>query len=431
MRKFAAVDSPSSTPRFELSNKESSKVVHRFSLPRVTLIGMWTLMCIAIPLWALFDASGWDLEIYRAAIESVHVGHDPYLDGIARQSTFNKQVALHQVSSGDAPNNYVYPPVTLPLLRIAGEYPGWALEVGYWLVYALGALAVVWAGMQAVEADERRYIRFVAPVALFFPALLENGVILCGNIAYVIYGLALTAAVLGWKGRGWELFYLVTLAASCFKITFLTLLLIPLFSARRQWSTALLIAFNGIAIFVSQLVASPVLFRHFEQAIELQIVNNRDFGCSPAGIFAGFLFDHGIAYAKGGVVFYLAYALPLLCVLAYFSHRFKGGLIPLERWIPVLLLGVILINPRIIEYDLAVLTLPLVLILWRLLPGLKTSRAIAASALAAFVVINVLALQSWLWWKDIACLLMTTLFLAGARHLHLPGTWKDVASLPN
>ena len=430
MREFAAVDSRSSKPRFKLSKSRSSKEVHRLYLPDVMLIGMWALMCIAIPLWALFDASGWDLEIYRAAVESVHVGRDPYLDSIVKQATYLKRLEHHQVAPGDAPNNYVYPPVTLPLLRVAGEYPGWVLATGYWLLYALGALAVVWAGMQAVEADERRYVRFVAPVALFFPALLENGVILCGNIAYIVYGLALTAAVVGWKAGRWGLLFLVVLAASAFKITFLTLLLIPVFSARKQWSTALLIAFNGIAIFVSQLIASPVLFKHFEQAVELQIVNNRDFGCSPAGIFAGVLFDHGIAYTEAGIVFYLAYALLLFCVLAYFSHLFKGGLIPLKRWIPLLLLGVILINPRIIEYDLAVLSIPLVLIIWRLLPELKTSRAIAASTLAAFVVMNVVAFHNWLWWKEIACLLMITLFVAGTRQLHLSSTWKEPNSFP-
>ena len=139
------------------------------------LIGMWALMCIAIPLWALFGASGWDYEIYRAAVESVHVGRDPYLDGIAKQSTYLKRLALHQVAPGDAPNNYVYPPVTLPLLRVAGEYPGWVLATGYWLLYALGALAVVWAGMQAVEADERRYLRLLLRLHCFSSIARERG----------------------------------------------------------------------------------------------------------------------------------------------------------------------------------------------------------------------------------------------------------------
>jgi hypothetical protein len=164
----------------------------------------------------------------------------------------------------------------------------------------------------------------------------------------------------------------------------------------------------------------PVLFRHFLQAIDLQFSNNRDFGASPAGIFAGFLFDHGLAYSHGGFIFYVLYAVPLFSLLVYLSRKFMSGAFPRSRWIPVLLLGVILLNPRIVEYDLAILTIPLALILWRLFPWLASSRTAAISTVAVFVTINIAAFQSWILWKNIACILLVSLFAAGAWQLLVP-----------
>jgi hypothetical protein len=94
-----------------------------------------------------------------------------------------------------------------------------------------------------------------------------------------------------------------------------------------------------------------------------------------------------------------------------------SGAFPLTRWVPVLLLGVILLNPRIVEYDLVILTIPLALIVWRLFPRLAKSRTAVVSTLAVFVMINIAACQSWIIWKNIACALLVSLFSAGVWQL--------------
>jgi hypothetical protein len=381
------------------------------------VVTLWAMVLIAIPLWSRFDTSGWDVAVYHAAMRAQRIGHDPYADAIAIQTAYHSQLALHPNTTSGRPYNFVYSPMTLPLLRLIGRIPEWLSGLGYWILYAIGAFAVVWAGMQLVEAKERKYFVFLAPIVVFFPGLLENGVILCGNISFIVYGAVLVTAVIGWQLGRWRWFYIAVLAASCFKTPLLTLLAIPLLSARKQWIPVGLTAGAGVCLFAVQPMIWPVLFRNFLQAVSLQFSNNRDFGVSPAGIFSGFLFDHGFAYSQGGFAFYLLYVIPLFSVLVYLSRRFMSGAFPLTRWIPVLLLGVILLNPRIVEYDLYILTIPLSLVLWRLLPGLANSRTAAISTLAAFVMVNIAAYQSWIIWKNIACILLVTLFSAGAWQL--------------
>ena len=303
------------------------------------------------------------------------------------------------------------------MLRIIGKLPVALSAAAYWFSYAWGAWAMLWAGMQTVEEDERKHLAFFAPLAVFFPGLLENGVILSGNIAYLVYGAVMVAALRGWRRGRWGCFYLAVLLASCLKAPLLTLLAIPCLSARNQVGRAALTAGGGASLFAVQRIVWPSLFQHFLQAVDLNFVSYRDFGASPAGLFAGFLFDHGFAYSRGGLIFYLLYASLLLSFLLYLSRKFLTGAFPLTRWMPVMLVGVILLDPRIIEYDLAPLTIPLAVIVWRLFPALAANRMALGSALATLALLNLAAFQSWIFWKDIACILLVTLFSAGAWQL--------------
>ena len=69
------------------------------------------------------------------------------------------------------------------------------------------------------------------------------------------------------------------------------------------------------------------------------------------------------------LIFYLCYAIPLFALLFALSRRYLQGSFTLRQWAPVLLVGVILFNPRILEYDVAPITLPLTLIAWRFFAG--------------------------------------------------------------
>jgi len=383
---------------------------------RRTVLVFWILAFAAIAAWVAFDQTGWDVGVYRKAIYSLQAGHDPYADAMAIQRLVHAHPELG--TAGSPPYSYVYSPITLPLLRLIGILPLWLSGSGYWLLYIAGVLAQIWFGMRFVEASERPYFVYLAPAAAFFPGLLVNGIVLGGNIAYILYPLMLLAALAGWRRGKWSWFYLAVLAASCVKAPLLSLAAIPLFSARRQWIPAGATAAAGIALFVTQPLLWPTLFHHYLEAVELQFSFNRDFGSSPAGIFSDLLYSRGIPYSPASLIFYLLYAIPLFASLVYLSRRFLRGDFALQQWVPVLLVGMILFNPRIIEYDAAPLTIPLALIGWRLFRSFAhTPRRTIVGFALFFGVANGIALTSWDVWKLTECPLLLLFFAAGSWNL--------------
>jgi hypothetical protein len=378
---------------------------------RIVLI-IWILAFVAMPVWIAFDPPGWDLDVYYAAIHSLAAGHDPYADSIAKLEHFHSQIALHPAAT--PPFIYVYSPLTLPFLRIIGTLPIWLSRDVYWLIYLAAVLAQIWVGMQAVEESERRYFVYLAPVAPFFPGFLADGTILSGNVAHILYAIILLAAFVGWRRGSWKWFYLATLAASCVKAPYLSLVVIPILSARKQWLPAAITVFTGISLFAIQRLIWPSLFEHYLESVKLMFSYSHDFGCSPAGLFSDLLYHYGIPYSFASAIFYLCYALPLFGVLFYLSRYFLRGNFSLSQWIPVLFVGVILLNPRLIEYDVAPLALPLTLIGWRFLSTFTTPPKTILFLSLFFTVANLITVHSWELRKVIDSPLLVSFFIAGA-----------------
>ena len=380
---------------------------------------LWILALITILLWARLGGVGWDVAIYRAGMRSLRAGHDPYTDATSIQRIFHQQLLanpkllLHQ----DPPFSYVYSPITLPLLRVLGAVPDWLSGTLYYLLYSAAALAQVWVTFRAVERSERPYFRYLAPVAIFFPGFLADATIMSGNIAYLLYATVLLTAVLGWQRGSWRWFYPAILAASCVKAPLLTLVCIPLLSARRQWLSVAFTGAAGVILFAAQPAVWPTLFRHYLEAVDLQFRFNRDFGCSPAGLFGDVLYGHGIPYTPASMIFFLCYAIPLFGLLFYLSRLYLRGSFSFAQWMPVMLVGVILLNPRIMEYDTAPLALPLALIAWRFLARWsKPPRTIAYLSLL-FLSVNAVGALGWNIRKLTDGPLLVLFFAAGTWHL--------------
>jgi MFS family permease len=381
---------------------------------RGSVIGFWALVLISLPIWIHFEIPGWDVRVYTSAIHSLQTGHDPYADAMSVQRAYHAQ-AVHP--AGDPPWSYVYSPITLPLLRLIGRFPLWLAGAIYWIVFAGAVLAQVWVAMTATEPHERRYFPYLAPVAPFFPGFLANGIMIGGNIAYLLYAAVLLTAVFGWRRGRWLWFYLAVLVASCVKAPLLSLVVIPVLSARRQWLPAGVTTAVSLGLFGMQPLFWPTLFQHYLEAVRLQFDFNRDFGCSPSGLFGGFLYDRGIPYSPGTYIFYLAYAMPLFAVLLLLGRCFLRGDFPLTRWMPVLLTGVILLNPRILEYDVAPLALLLALIAWRFFAEFTSPRGTMLCLALLFALTNAIAAISWDIHKLVDGPLLVIFFAAGCWDL--------------
>ncbi len=325
------------------------------------------------PVW-LTPGIFWDVAIYHRAMQAVHAGLDPYATGLTRQ------YAAH--AAGKHAFTYVYPPLTLPVLRALNLLPVWLAALLYWAAYAASYAALLWAVTQLFRPQERAVMKYFVPLVIFFPSLMPDEVILSGNVAYILYGLLFAATIAGWKRGSWRWFYLAVLVASCFKTPFLTLLAIPALAGERQWMKATGVGAAGLGLFGMQALLWPVQFREYLTSVSLQFDFNADFGQSAAGNLGRGLYWHGLPYTAIPTLVFLMYGGLLFLALCHFSRLYHQHRISAESWIPVLLVGVILLNPRIMEYDVHVVALPMVLILARSVAARsKVGIAVAGSVL--------------------------------------------------
>jgi hypothetical protein len=374
----------------------------------------WLCACITIPIWNRVDPAGYDIVFYHSAITSLHAGHDPYIDTTGRQEAFHRTLAQHPNASPPYSYVYVYAPITLPLLRLIGHLPTWFALTAYWLILLAGVFSVLWVTTRARQSTELTFITLVAPLAIFCPGLLAHDTLLSGNVAFILYALVLLGAYVGWTRNTWRWCYLAILVASCFKPPLLTLLAIPFFSARRQWIPAGATAALGLGIFAAQSRLSPTLFAHFLQELQRQFTFTREFGSSPAGVFSNFLVHHGVAYSSPSLAFYLLYASAICAVLFYLSREYLDGDLTLQQWMPVLLVGTILLNPRIMEYDAAPIAIPMALIAWRFFTRDGITARAVLTYLGVFVATNVIAVNVTDAWKPTESLILATVFTTGA-----------------
>lgn len=378
----------------------------------------WILALTGLGLWIANNPPGWDLNVYRKAIHSFQQGHDPYQDEVAGTHDYARNLAAEH--GGGASLYYVYTPVTLYLGSWAQRLP-FARPL-YWLWYSAAVLAILFVASSAVTGRDSRYIILAPPASLFFPGLLASGTLLSGNVAIVLYGLAYAAAALGWRRNRWLPFYAVVLVCSLFKLPMLALLAIPVFSASRQWIPSAATAALALIIFAAQAHAFPTLFQHQLQAVDHLFSVNRDVGCSPAGLFAGLLFDRGFPYFPLAPLVFLAYAIPICFLLYRLSRRYLAGALPLSAWMPVLLTGTALLSPRVLEYDVLPITIPLALLAFRAIQQSQRPRSVALLLCALWVALNAFIarlgpLERSLRWKQAECLVLSAAFLAGALTL--------------
>jgi hypothetical protein len=303
---------------------------------------------------------GWDLAVYRQAMKDLRDGLDPYLAGPARLAG--------QDVTGSPHYFYLYPPITLKFLQLANLVPSLAGRVLYWLVYAAGFGCQLWAGYQLALPVERRILKFVMPVIVFFPGFMPNEVILCGNLAIPIYGAVLAASVRGWQKNLWGWFYFAVLAGSLFKPPLLVLLAIPLLAGRAQILKSAAVGAFGVILFAAQRFIWTKEFVEYLRIVKLESMLGNSaghlwsFGFSAAGVLASTLRAMGKPYEGPGMGFFLAYSALLFAALVYLGWRYRRALVQTCTWVTVLLLGTFLLSPRILQYDALAVTVPMVLL---------------------------------------------------------------------
>ncbi len=301
--------------------------------------------------------SCWDLAIYQQAMKWLRDGLDPYAAGQARQ------IAAH--ARGHVAFTYVYPPLTLMILRILNFIPSGLGNWLFWTIYGAGFGGQLWAVSHLARPAERKLLRHLLPVAVFFPGLMANEVILSGNIAIPLYGALWMGAIRGWKQERWGWFYAAVLTASLFKLPMLTLLVIPVLMGAAQFANSAMTAAGGVSVFLLQRLIWPKEFAEYLSDVQMQFTLNHDFGRSPAGIVGQALYAMGRPFTGASTACYLAYGVLIFVVLAIFSRMYHRRQLEGSTWMTVLLAGAILLNPRIMYYDSLAATVPMMLLVVR------------------------------------------------------------------
>jgi hypothetical protein len=265
--------------------------------------------------------------------------------------------------------------MTLPMLRQLGKIPPLYRGSGFYLALLTGFMLQLWAGWEMATPKEQQILKFLLPAIFFFPGLLNADVLLSGNIAYLLYGLVLAAAVPGWKRNNWNWFYVAVLLSSCCKAPLLTLLALPALFGRGQRFRAGIAGALGTLLFACQSLIWPRLFSDFLRAVDLQFEWNHDFGFGPAGLLGEELQSIGVRYTLTTEILYAAFAATVLTILLFTIRRTSSNDAARMAWLPAMLVGTVLLNPRIKEYDVAALTIPMLLIAFRFISLVAESRA--------------------------------------------------------
>lgn len=352
----------------------------------------WAITILVLYLTAIFGPQTGmfrDAKIYMRALEATRAGHNPYVAGLALQQSAQAQ--------GDAEKTFafVYPPYSLLLIRAMASLPGLLPTCLYWTLYACGALAQLWAVLYVLSPDEQRIARYLLPFCLLFPAFIySKESIFGGNIAYILYGILLPAALLGCRKGNWKWFYLAVLLAACIKPQMLTLLILPLLVGAPQWQATILTGIGSVSLVGLQRFVWPEVYQSWQTALNLQFLRyDREFGVGVVSILGCDLWRRHLPYQLPCMILYGLLAGAILTALLVIARYHREEKISTTDLLPVMLTGVIQLNPRILGNDFFCLTIPLAAILLRFLRQKTGSwKWTVLCSLAIMFVLNILAI---------------------------------------
>ena len=278
----------------------------------------------------------WDALPCAYGITSYNSGHTPY-------PTDNLSHML------------AYPPI---FLWVGGPLARWLTPAFGWRLYTVVNVASVVLVQIILSAMFFRRLRIMQAIFLccFMPiAFIATTIFWSGNIHLMWYGIAMLAAITGVRNHLWLPFYFATLLATLNQPVFAILLLLPVLAGQSQMlfaaATALL---AGTAYFTEKLI-DPSMYAEFQASVKYYLQASHDYGQGLFGICAKLLGPH------------LSFAVPLsMAVQAVFSASIFFLLLYLKpkerrdslRWLGLIAIAIVLINPRVMMYDAAIGIIP-------------------------------------------------------------------------
>ena len=249
------------------------------------------------------------------------------------------------------PYRFIYPPVFLFvggfLARLMPQHWGWFLYLT--VNYASTAVLPV---VLARYFFKQGWLNASFALVLFFAApqfgawrAMESA-----NIACPLYLLAFAAAIPGMKKNRWTWFYIAVFAASLIKVNFLLMLMLPFFVGKRQMLRSCAAGTSVMAAYFLQRLWVPDLYAGYERSLHYVLVGQDNYGFGVFGIVANLnlKFHHAAGLAPYVVmgVFLLLVWTGLLFLRSRKTLEIDSGL-----WVTLVIVAILLSNPRSIYYD--------------------------------------------------------------------------------
>lgn len=274
-----------------------------------------------------------DLHVYARAVRFFRGGTDPYYLDMYEGLRF------------------VYPPVVLyAASALAAVLPG----ESEWALVALIHLTCV---LLAPFVLARYYLRayWFTPVLAMLVLLAESRftgmkALYSANVVPSLYLAALLAAVPGIRKNQWAWFYLVVLLAGAIKITFVFMLLFPLLAGRRQWLQSIATGAGIGVMYAAQSKLTPALYAGYKWAVVQQVKVQHQYGYGVFGVVGSL--DEKL-HRPLGIEAYALHGLVAGVILALLFLLRRRGVDVREPslWMGLLVMTVIIVNPRMLHYD--------------------------------------------------------------------------------
>lgn len=306
-------------------------------------IGIAFLLADASTRGILWHGLFWDAHIYSAAFAKYAAGADPY-GSVTNNSSFGR-------------NLFVYPPVTL----LAGNWirqliPETLRWFTYISLYVLSIALLLVVLVRHFARSEWMSVPLAIVLLVCAPDLAGADALLSGNLSMPCYAMVLAAAVPGIRRGRWSYFYAIVILIAAIKVSFLLLLMLPLLAGRRQLVASITCAGIVFSTYGAQWMFARTAFQQFLLSLRQQTYVGFDDGYSVFHYARVLNYNLHLGTPYTPFVAELVVTAIVFAALLYLRRMLADP--PEGPWLAIILLAIVLLNPRMKVYDAAVGALP-------------------------------------------------------------------------
>jgi len=328
--------------KFLIENKLNKIPKQEYILNVLILAGIFILVRFMLSRSNYF----WDLDVYQKAVNIFNNGHNPYID-------------LKEL-------RFVYSPYVLFVFSLAGKYLSsvltcfYLLSTAYFIVNKVGREILIYAlASMVIFANKDLGISFVT-----------------GNLTLFVHFLLIAIFFSEFRFRT-SIFVMLLCLVSIIKPYYLSygfLLFIDSKSVSNSLRNFIFICLIVFSIYVSQYLLFPSMFNDFLVSLQAQVLGSssgpgRDVGFAPYYVFTTIFHNRNIAlilhFLFIGLIFFFCYfSLDRIRVVVSEVDSSK-------LWLYWMLIMIVMLNPRMKEYDYWLVTASAMSIIFTLFRSIR------------------------------------------------------------